>query len=126
MPSNVIGSACHITSCFRFCDGEERVVTVSRGDGTPYCYIKGLEERSAAISSALWCESLRREHCGERETFAGLCVLSVSVCYLSTASLWGRFTEHLNEFSPLSWSQRLIYLCLGFLPAVCGIDGVRL
>lgn len=114
MPSNVIGSACHITSCFRFCDGEERVVTVSRGDVTPYCYIKGLEERSAV------------EHCGERETFAGLCVLSVSVCYLSTASLWGRFTEHLNEFSPLSWSQRLIYLCLGFLPAVCGIDGVRL
>lgn len=54
-----------------------------------------------------------------------VCVPSVSACYLSVLSVYGWFPEHLNEFSPLSWSPSLIDLSLGFLPAICGIGQAR-
>lgn len=49
-PCNMIGSAYHVSSCFKFHDGIERVVTVSRGDGTPY---QDMEKRLGSVGQAL-------------------------------------------------------------------------
>lgn len=55
MQSNATGSICHIISCFYFCDGRERVVKVSRGEGKSYYYIKPDFHRIGALLLADIC-----------------------------------------------------------------------
>lgn len=45
----MIGSTYHVTSCFKFHDGRERVVPVSGGDGAPS---GDLEKRLGSVGQA--------------------------------------------------------------------------
>lgn len=66
-PHSVLGSTCHITSCFKFHGGKERVVLVSRGDRMPdgggffFFYIPDFLEdwsQSVRLHVSSWTESI--------------------------------------------------------------------